>query len=527
MILWLPLLLLGLLVPPAEAEIADLGQTSRAPTWDLDTITINNVAMFVTNFGSFAWDTFTGNPGLIFPWLEGAGYKTAVFASGLWMGAKVNGEIRVAISEYSDEYVPGVMQDSTFSPDDPRFIIYKIYRGDTTSSDYLNWPVEDGAPVDSNGNPLFLGDETLWAVYNDADPSAHTNGAGSTLPLGVEVQQTTFALDREEPLGNVIFLKFKIINKGPNTLDSTFVSLWSDPDLGGAMDDLVGCDTSLSVGFCYNATNNDTVYGSTPPCVGYDFLQGPIVPGDSTDTAWVSGVPKPGYKNLPMVSFNKYINGTDPVSASETYNYMQGLNKDGTVLIDPTTGNTTTFMLSGDPVAGTGWLDSNPADKRFMLNSGPFTMVPGDTQEVVAAIILGQGTDRLTSITVMKYNDEFAQSAFDSSNVWTDVEEETAREELTAQFCLSANYPNPFNPVTRIQYTVGGSQTHPLPVTLRVYNVLGQVVRTLVNERKERGTYEVIWDGKDESGDEVASGVYFYKLQAEGFSQTKKMVMMK
>ncbi|MCK4404175.1 MAG: T9SS type A sorting domain-containing protein, partial [candidate division Zixibacteria bacterium] len=150
-----------------------------------------------------------------------------------------------------------------------------------------------------------------------------------------------------------------------------------------------------------------------------------------------------------------------------------------------------------------------------------------DTQEVVAAIILGQGTDRLTSITVMKYNDEFAQSAFDSSNVWTDVEEETAREELTAQFCLSANYPNPFNPVTRIQYTVGGSQTHPLPVTLRVYNVLGQVVRTLVNERKERGTYEVIWDGKDESGDEVASGVYFYKLQAEGFSQTKKMVMMK
>ncbi len=409
------LLVAGLLVPPGEAGVADITQANEATIYDLDTITINNIGMFVTNTGSFAWDIATGNAGLIFPWAGGTGYKTAVFASGLWIGAKVNGEIRIALSEYSDEYVPGVMKDSTFSPDEARFRIYKIYRGDTTSEDYLNWPVEDGAPVDSNGKPLFLGDETLWAVYNDADPSAHTNNAGMTEPLGVEVQQTTFAFDREDPLGNVVFVKFKVINKGPNTLDSTYFSLWSDPDLGGAMDDYVGCDTGLSVGFCYNATNTDELYGSTPPCVGYDFFQGPIVPGDSTDTAWVSGVPKPGYKNLPMVSFNKYINGTDPVSASETYNYMKGLNPDGTVQTDPTTQQPTNYMMSGDPVAGTGWLDSNPADRRFMLSAGPFTMAPGDTQEVVAAIILGQGADRLTSITAMKYNDRFAQKAFDDN----------------------------------------------------------------------------------------------------------------
>lgn len=417
LVVWFPLLLFALFVPSGEAGTVDLSQASEIPTYGLDTITINNIGMFVTNTGSFAWDKYTGNAGLIFPWLGGAGTKTAVFASGLWMGAKVNGELRLAISEYSDEYVPGVMRDSTFSPDEPRFKIYKIYRGDTTSSDYLNWPVEDGAPVDSTGNPLFLGDETLWAVYNDADPSAHTCNAGMTAPLGVEVQQTTFAFDREEPLGDVVFLKFKIINKGPNTLDSTFVSLWSDPDLGGATDDLVGCDTSLNLGFCYNATNNDHVYGSTPPCVGYDLFQGPIVPGDISDTAWVSGVPKPGYKNLPMVSFNKYITGADPNSPSETYNYMNGLNPDGTVQIDPTTGDTTNYVMSGDPLTGTGWLDSNATDKRFMLSSGPFTMAPGDTQEVVAAIILGQGADRLASIAAMIYNDVFAQSAFDNDFV--------------------------------------------------------------------------------------------------------------
>jgi hypothetical protein len=416
-IVWFLLLLLGWAIQPAQAMVADLSQANKEATYSLDTITINNIGMFVTNSGSFAWDVATGNPGLIFPLAGGTGTKTAVFASGLWIGAKVNGEIRIALSEYSDEYVPGVMADSTFSPDNSRFRIYKIYRGDTISSDYLNWPVGDGAPVDSNGKPLFLGDETLWSVYNDADPSAHSNNAGSTSPLGVEVQQTTFGFNREDPLGNVVFVKFRVINKGPNRLDSTYISLWSDPDLGGAMDDYVGCDTTLSLGFCYNATNNDELYGSTPPCVGYDFFQGPIVPGTSADTAYVSGIPKPGYRNLPMVSFNKYINGTDPTSATETYNYMQGLNSDGTVQTNPITGQPTTYTVSGDPVTGKGWLDTNPADRRFMESAGPFTMAPGDTQEVVAAIVLGQGADRLTSITAMEYNDRFAQSAFDNNFV--------------------------------------------------------------------------------------------------------------
>ena len=411
------LLILRISAQPTEGKMTGFRQESKMPTYDLDTITVNNIGMFLTNYGSFAWDVTTGNPGLIFPWAEGTGTKTSVFASGLWIGAKVNGAISIAAAEYSEEYVPGVMIDSTFSPDHPRFRIYKIYGGDTTSYDYLNWPIGDGAPVDSNGKPLFLGDETLWAVFNDADPSAHINHAGSTSPVGVEVQQTTFAFDREVPLGNVIFVRFRIINKGPNTLDSTYISVWSDPDVGDAMDDYVGCDISSSLGFCYNADNSDELYGLAPPCVGYDLLQGPIVPGDSTDTAYVSGIPKPGYKNLHMVSFVKYINGTDPTSASETYNYMKGLNRDGTIIINPITGQPTTYMVSGDPVAGTGWLDANPSDRRMMLSSGPFTMVPGDTQEVVLAIILGLGADRLASVTAMKYNDRCAQYFFDPNYI--------------------------------------------------------------------------------------------------------------
>src|SRR5207249_3760761 len=142
-----------------------------------------------------------------------------------------------------------------------------------------------------------------------------------------------------------------------------FVSIWMDPDLGGFTDDLVGSDVPLSLGYVYNATNNDAIYGSAPPAVGVDFFLGPInrATGDT----------------LALASFNKYINGTDPTSREQTYNLMKGLNSDGTPIVNPVTGEVTTYQLSGDPVTGTGWLDTNPADRRFQLSSGPFRMAPG------------------------------------------------------------------------------------------------------------------------------------------------------
>jgi len=119
----------------------------------------------------------------------------------------------------------------------------------------------------------------------------------------------------------------------------------------------------------------------------------------------------------------------------------------------------------------------------------------------------------------------FEDLYFDNSS-WVDVEEETAGQDPPARFSLAGNYPNPFNPVTRVQYTVHSKQI-PLHTTLKIYNIRGQLVRTLVDEPRETGTYEVSWDGRDEDGNEVASGVYLYRLQAGDFNQAKKMVLMK
>jgi hypothetical protein len=99
---------------------------------------------------------------------------------------------------------------------------------------------------------------------------------------------------------------------------------------------------------------------------------------------------------------------------------------------------------------------------------------------------------------------------------------------LPSGYSLLQNYPNPFNPTTTIRFKVKGEGPEvPISVTLKVYNILGQVVKTLVDEPKSAGTYQVIWDGKDQNGEEVSSGIYFYRLKAQDYEETKKMILLK
>ena len=88
---------------------------------------------------------------------------------------------------------------------------------------------------------------------------------------------------------------------------------------------------------------------------------------------------------------------------------------------------------------------------------------------------------------------------------------------------LHGNFPNPFNPQTTIRYSVKEAT----PVTIEIYNVKGQVVKTLVSEAKASGHYTATWNGRDHNNQPVSSGVYFYKMRAGKYSNTKKMILMK
>jgi len=95
--------------------------------------------------------------------------------------------------------------------------------------------------------------------------------------------------------------------------------------------------------------------------------------------------------------------------------------------------------------------------------------------------------------------------------------------DIPATFSLSQNYPNPFNPVTEIRYGLPEFAE----VNLAIYNILGQRVITLVNGRQKAGYYTVFWNGKDEKGKVVTTGIYFYRIEADKFSETKKLILLK
>ncbi len=106
---------------------------------------------------------------------------------------------------------------------------------------------------------------------------------------------------------------------------------------------------------------------------------------------------------------------------------------------------------------------------------------------------------------------------------YTEVKDGTQDNDVPQSYFLSRNYPNPFNPETQIEYGLPKGAE----VNLWIYNVLGQRVRTLLEEYQAAGHKTVSWDGTDDDGNKVASGIYFYKIQAGEFTDSKKMILMK
>lgn len=99
----------------------------------------------------------------------------------------------------------------------------------------------------------------------------------------------------------------------------------------------------------------------------------------------------------------------------------------------------------------------------------------------------------------------------------------TGRGSVPETYSLSQSYPNPFNPTTTIAYQVPRQSV----VRIEIYNTLGQKVRTLLNKRKESGSYQAFWDGRNDGGAQMGSGVYLYRMIAGAFVQTRKMILMK
>jgi len=159
----------------------------------------------------------------------------------------------------------------------------------------------------------------------------------------------------------------------------------------------------------------------------------------------------------------------------------------------------------------------------MLVHTGPFVLEENKPITIIIGYTIGQGDSPLNSVTVGKevsaFVQQFYQSNFDDNIL--PVEEENNL--IVDEFKLFQNYPNPFNPSTKIKFTIPYVETgHAPSVQLKVYDVLGNEITTLVSEEKPAGSYEVEFNASL-----LPSGVYFYQLKAGSYIETKKMILMK
>jgi len=383
-------------------------------------IAINNCKMWVSNNGQGSNEP-SGREGFLWPGGEQAN-KSLVYQDGLIWGGIADSQLVVGGNYYNSFLNAGKVL-SNGERDDSSLAKYRVYKirkdweqlpeseeKEAFERDYYEWPVDDGAPwidTDKDGKytfgtdkPYFIGDEVLWYVANDIiDPSLSLM---HSKPIGLEIQTTVFAFNKQNAFNDIIFKKYKIINKGKHQINDFYVGQWADVDLGYAADDFAGCDTSLSLAYVYNSKAYDNVFSESPPSIGYQLLN-------------VSGS-----KN-PMISFTPIITNYSEYSLPHTslsfYSILQGKTPSVHDQRDPLNGKITKFALSGDPVFQTGWYEGkgwpkgpNGGDRHLVSSTGPFNMNPNDTIEVVLAIIVGNKQGNLTQynylLSVMDLKDK-------------------------------------------------------------------------------------------------------------------------
>ena len=313
--------------------------------------------------------------------------------------------------------------------------------------------------------PLY-GDQTYYWVFNDKG-NIHSETGGQ--PIGMEIRAQAFAFSTNDEVNNMTFYNYVLINQGSQTLQETYFGTWIDLDIGGHVDDYVGCDVQRGLGYGYNGDAFDDAtalsfgYGDNPPAVGVDFFEGPYQDDDELDNPLTSdiqqandqkGIPYRGIgigygdgvvdnERFGMRKFLYHNSGASlngpPQQAIHYYNYLRGFWKNGQRMAYG--GNALTassgadlsipadFMFPGDTDPyhfGTGgtitepWTEISsgnpPADRRFMQSAGPFTLEPGDYNNITVGVVFAGSTsgDPVASVEAVRVADDKAQALFDN-----------------------------------------------------------------------------------------------------------------
>ncbi len=482
----------------------------------IEYLNINKVSTPILTRGDMFWDLTIG-----------AGYevpkgscKKPLFASAMWVGGIVNGNLKIAAQTYrqnGNDYQQGPLTIGKASTDSVTTAAYtkiwKLNRWQIDNfkvnytnpnyqipNDILTWPAHGDttkgqawnlAPFVNVGGlpnkyepllgdyPLIKGDQMLYWIFNDQ--VSHTETYGS--PLGIEVHGSAYAFkcddvndnDSNTAINYTTFYHYDIYNRTDSLIDSLKVGMWTDVDLGNYSDDYIGCNPKLGYGYVYNGLPIDSGfmgYGANPPALAVVQLKGTITPSGNNQ----------GLHNFVYYN-NDWTTQGNMQRPGDYWGYLNSRWKNGSPIkygLDGTQGSdTSSFMFPGnDDLAGRpNWSETSvgnkPGDRRFLMASGPVSFPSGAMQSVDYAIVFTRTSSAAIPVLPALENDVkrvknwFNTNSFPSCASMNGINETRNYNSMQR---LSV-YPNPASNLLSVQYT---SKTK--NVNYEVFDLTGRTV---------------------------------------------------
>lgn len=366
--------------------------------------------------------------------------------------------------------------------------------------------------------PLIRGDQTIYYIFNDDTPRINA------LPLKLEVHGMVYGFDapQDTALNNTVFVHYDLINRSGETYTNCFAGLFTDLEIGNAQDDYLRCDVNRGSFYAYNGDEDDefapqfeqpeiATYGDNPPAQSVTVLAGPFMDSDGIDNPAggcnesVNGLNFGNQvaddERSGLARFMYYQTFYNPMPEPQlfpvnAYNYLQGMWLDSTLIMyggnsHPSlnsVGPACRYMFPGDsdplnygtncefPNAGYNqgdkfWTEeeagNEPGDRRGLGTLGPFTLTPGQVQEIDLAYVVGHGTNGVNlSVNQLLRNIDSLRNKLASGNLLIPNELLGFAPKTTNQPLLI--YPNPANEV--ISITGLNSQSK---AEYSIYNLFG------------------------------------------------------